>query len=176
MLKALRRGAFKAVPVWLVIVMMLALAIGFAAIQWISNKVTTTVTVSPIMITLSGTDTASGIINDTIVQVFNYTVEGGHPFGYVMTNITGPFTLPSDLNSIGLQVQPFGINGVMGMYTPYKFVAGNPGVMSDIWTNHTSGSDQPFDFGTTNGTITFRTNYKYNATYVVDVQITATMS
>jgi hypothetical protein len=171
----LKKKVLKVLPVWLLALLMVGSAA--AAFVWISNFITTVVTVHSIPITLEGGFVGSAYPFQETLQTFNYTLnDPSNNIGYVFIQFLAP----------GKTLNPSDIEVSVWMQYPAGFVTG--GLMPGYPTN--TPTDQltflfgyynydPIDFawnGATNGTI--HVTITYNVAYVMNatIRITSTSS
>jgi hypothetical protein len=180
-MKILRRRILKGVPVWLIIAILLSTGIAFAALVWISNQMSGSVTVTQTPITItSGSLTTPAYIGIIYASNFTYQVNSGTPTGYVYIMMLGTFSSAADImNSNYLRVFPSGVssalNGVnVAGYPKYTSMGGGMGMLELLYQDTATSS--AFNFGNTGGKIEFTFNLNKAVTVNWNMQISSTAS
>jgi hypothetical protein len=158
MIKILQKKVFKTIPIWLLVI--LCIGTVFAAFTWISNQIVTYVQVTPTPITITGAFVDHPYPGIECVQTFNYTVYSGTPTGWIY--ITFHTQNISDVLIGQVSVLPFGGGGASGSEFPGYPIYYQPlGLVEHLFYAPPGGN--PFNFGSTNGTITIKTTYNVTA-------------
>jgi hypothetical protein len=140
----LRKKLLKSLPFWVLLIVLVGTA--SAAFVWISNTLTTTVTVSPAPISWSsGAFTQSVFLDDSVYDVFTYDVnDNTNATGYLFIRFFANDAIgPDNVTITEVTVQPVGdIEHELTIVSSYPMNTG-PYVLDYLYEQSGGG---PFDF------------------------------
>jgi hypothetical protein len=177
MSKILRVKILKGLPVWMIIIILLTAGIGLAAFTFLSNQITTQVTITEVSASMSiaGSFTTTGHPNEAVHSYFTYTVNSGTPIGYVLLTYVGPCTSSSDISggstvypTLGTYHDGFLVTG----YPKYTSLGGGIGQIDILFQDGYT----PFNFGSTTGNIDVTTYYAVAGTWTCTISVTSNTS
>jgi hypothetical protein len=171
-MKILRKRLLKVVPVWLIIAILLSAGTAFAAINWISNILYSTSTVTLPPITLSGSVTQPLYKDLQYSQNLTYTVNSGTPTGYVIVKIHGNITAIGDADCYVYVYSNSGNTKLASALVSNTYSLGEITFVEGSY----SGGFIPYNFGSTDGKIEVQLTYHVLGNVQAVVQVSSTAS
>jgi hypothetical protein len=170
-LKILRKRIIKVVPVWLLVAMLLSAGTAIA-FSFISNLLSTSVTVTLPPITLANSFVTTQYSGIEAGSAITYTVNSGTPTGYVYLEfLSTSITSLSDI-TVTMAVNPTGGGTTTGTaYTGYPYFSSGSFIRY-LFANGTA----KFNFGSTTGVILFFITYNKVMSVTPQVQVTSSYS
>ena len=168
--KLLGKKIAKTVPIWLILVIALS-GTAAASVIYISNRITTQITVTNAPVTLGGNFASTAYKDVTVDTTFTYTVGSTAVNGYLQFTFIGPLDDISDVdvyakigsNSFGPAVQ----NGAV-----FKQIATGVGQCTFLYA--VSPNADPFNFAaSSSGTIEVTTTIHVTGTVMGYLQVTS---
>ena len=175
----LRKRLLKSLPIWVVLIVLVGTAA--AAFVWISNTLTTTVTVSHAPISWSsGYFTKSVFVGDSVVDLFTYNVnDETNATGYLFIRFFAYDPIgPDNVTITRATVFPSSasFDDELSLVSGYPMNTG-PYVLDYLFEQNGGG---PFDFSDSGssffGTVTVYITYDVATTMDVSMKVTSTSS
>jgi hypothetical protein len=174
----LRKKLFKSLPIWILLIILVGTA--SAAFVWISNTLTTTVTVTASPISWSsGTFTQSVFLGDSVYDVFTYDVnDNTNATGYLFIRFFANDAIgPENVTITEVTVQPDSdIIHWLTLVSGYPVNTG-PYVLDYLYEQSGGG---PFDFSDAgsafSGIVTVDITYEVATTMDVSMAVTSILS
>lgn len=131
----LKRKVIKTIPLWMLVIIMIGTVAG--AVFWISNLVSTNVTVTDPPIEISGSFESVHYVGLEMVSSFFYILnDPGMAFGYIVIEITQPGMTLADVGGINVLVRPDSGGDITGaLYDTQPISEGYRYVFSDTMMN-----------------------------------------
>jgi len=172
-MKFLKRKVVKTIPAWVLVLIALGTVSG--ALLWISNLVSTNVTVTNPPIEISGSFESVHYVDMEMVSTFSYTLNDPvMAVGYIIIDITQTAMTLSQIGSINVRV----LNDAGGDMTGAWLGGGGDINEGYRLTIYESISMDAFDFGgggmATSGEIYVGITFNVGGSYVVSMQISQT--
>jgi len=170
----LKKKVLKSIPVWLLIVIMIGTAAG--AVFWISNLISSNVTVTNPPIEISGSFESVHYLDLETVSHFTYTLNDPvMAVGYIIIEITQTAMILAQVGGINVHV----LNDAGGDMTGAWVGGAEPINDGYRFTIYESISTGPFDFGggglATAGDIYVGLTFTGGGTYGVSMQVSQTV-
>jgi hypothetical protein len=169
----LKRKVIKTIPAWVIVIIMIGTVAG--AVFWISNLISTDVTVTDPPIEISGSFEGVHYIDLETVSHFTYTLnDPDMAVGFIIIDITQTAMTLAQVGGITVQV----LNDAGGDMTGAWLGGAQPINEGYRFTIYESISIDAFDFGgggmATNGEIYVGLTFTSGGTYSVSMQVSQT--
>ena len=170
--KLLQKKVVKIIPIWLLLITV-GIGTTFAAVNWISNQITSTTIVTALPIVITGSFASEQLAQISTTQTFTYTISSGTPTGYIFMRFTGQFDSVSDCQVSVKIWQPDNGEFVDGVLVGTPNYNADSSVISFMFG---SSASQPFSFGSSTGQIAVTTTYNNLGSVSGSLQVTSSAS